>query len=261
MNPYCVRVFWTSIFNCLSLIVCIYRRRHISVGADSHSSILPCYLGLSLCMASVLPSPPSSCNRPRRLLFFASTYQCQTSLEAGTPPRLFTRLHGSYRQVALTQYKLRVLRHPKGEDPHGRCSEQAARLPPRLLLSSPSVRCGVRVKTLLFARCAVVQRSPESQKTSFRLPKRQPQSSPLPEVLLEAFFELCLSFIFLLPAASAFASFSILSAWPGLVSFGTVSCPSSWIKACSLRKHAVALSACLRESSAWMIKAEFLGAW
>jgi hypothetical protein len=194
------------------------------------------------------------------LLFLAGTYQCQPSLEASAPPCLSTRLQRSHRQVALTQYKLRVFRHPKGEDPHGRCSEQAARLPPRLLLSSPSVRCGVRVKTLLFARCAVVQRSPESQKTSFR-PSKQPQSSPLPEVLLEAFFELCLSFIFRLPAASAFANFSILSAWPGLVSFGTVSCPSSWIKPCSLRKHAVALSACLRESSAWMIKAEFLGAW
>jgi len=62
---------------------------------------------------------------------------------------------------------------------------------------------------------------------SFEPISSPPQSSPLPELRLAAFFELCLSFIFRLPAASAFANFSILSAWPDFVSFGTVFCPNS----------------------------------
>ena len=80
---------------------------------------------------------------------------------------------------------------------------------------------------LLFAKCRC-PKSPMSQEKSHSVSQpKQPQSSPLPELLRAAFFELCLSFIFLLPAASAFANFSILSACPGLVSFGTVSCPNS----------------------------------
>ena len=87
-----------------------------------------------------------------------------------------------------------------------------------------------------------------------------PQSSPLPP-LLAAFFELCLSFIFLLCAAAAFCNFSTRSDCPAAVSLGTTSLPISMIRECNLRKQALALSACFRESSAWMIKESDFGAW
>jgi hypothetical protein len=76
------------------------------------------------------------------------------------------------------------------------------------------------------------------------------QSSPRPLPLLAAFFPLCLSFIFLRPAASAFCSFATRSACPAPVSLGTFSRPISRIRECNLRKQAFALSACFRESSA-----------
>jgi hypothetical protein len=173
-----------------------------------------------------------------------------------------------------------------GEDRINRLASKQLGFPPcgfariaRVLQASPSGRREPSTQSPWSnspRRCLFVRSKQTSQVTTplgcCSIPSRRmwsipsqslnhPQSSPLPELLLAAFFELCLSFIFLLPAASAFAKRSILSTCPGFVSFGTVSWPSSWIKACNLRKHAVALSACLRESSAWMIRAEFLGAW
>lgn len=53
------------------------------------------------------------------LFFLAGTYRCQRSLEASTPPRLSTRLHGSHRSVAHALYVLRpgpVFRHPYEEE-------------------------------------------------------------------------------------------------------------------------------------------------
>ena len=87
------------------------------------------------------------------------------------------------------------------------------------------------------------------------------QSSPRPLPLLADFFALCRSFIFLRPAASAFCNLSTRSACPAAVSLGTVSRPISRIKECNLRKQVFALSACFRESSAWIIRESDLGAW
>jgi hypothetical protein len=87
------------------------------------------------------------------------------------------------------------------------------------------------------------------------------QSSPDPPPLLALFFELCLSFNLLRPAASAFCNLSTLSDCPAAVSLGTFALPISIINSCNLLKQALALSACFLESSAWITSASDLGAW
>lgn len=181
-----------------------------------------------------------------------------------TAPRLFfseRRLHVSLawwqrspdmnESVSMTEVTARWVPSPNASISirADRIPFLAAPLPRTLLFQLPA---GPQQLALLSHKSAVRRRSLRASIQSHCLfpfsASTEPQSSPLLP-LLAAFFLLTASFNLLRPAASAFCNRSTRSFCPAAVSFGTLSFPASSSRACNLRKHAFALSACFRASS------------